>query len=52
LFQFVSFSFPLYFGYNLQEAQLLQKGRATLRVVENFAVTQDHLNLHSWIGCV
>jgi len=25
-----------------QEAQLSQKGRAMLRVVENFAVTQSH----------
>jgi len=29
-----------------QQAQLSQTGHATLRVIENFAVTQRHLNLH------
>ena len=35
-----------------QQAQLSQTGHATLRVIENFAVTQRHLNLHHWVGRV
>jgi len=42
----------------VQEAQLSQRGRATLRVIENLAVLKDHsrlfkitLSSRAWIGC-
>jgi len=39
-----------------QEAQLSQRDRATLRVIEYFAnslkITQDHSKWHCWVGRV
>jgi len=40
----------------LQEAQLSQRDRATLRVIEYFAkslkITKDHSKWHCWVGRV